>query len=294
MITSGVWMDFDHDKQLDLVIAGEWMPVRFFKNNHGILKEITEATGLTHTNGMWRSLVAADIDNDGDIDLIGGNLGLNCQYRASAAEPMQLFATDMDGNGSIDPILFYYIKDKDGKKRSFPAISRDQFAEQVPGIKKKFLLYKDYGSATFDNIFTKNNQENMLKLTCDETKSCWFENTGNGKFIKHALPMEAQFAPVNAIVCDDVDGDGFKDLLLAGNDYQSDVITGRYDASYGCFLKGSSKKIFTNIPGVKSGFILKGDVKDMKLIKLSNGEKLVLAAVNNDSMRVFSIKRKIK
>lgn len=291
MVTSAVWMDFDNDKQLDLVIAGEWMPIKFFKNNHGILKEVTAATGLTNTNGMWRSLIVADIDNDGDLDLIAGNLGLNCRYRASPEEPMQLFATDMDGNGSIDPILFYYIKDKDGKKRSFPAISRDQFAEQVPGIKKKFLLYKDYANATFDNIFDKNNKENMPKLHCDETKSCWFENIGNGKFIKHGLPMEAQFAPVNAIICDDMDGDGYKDILLAGNDYQSDVITGRYDASYGCFLKGSSKKTFISISAVKSGFILKGDVKDMALIKLANGEKLVLAAVNNDSMRVFRIKR---
>lgn len=292
MVTSAVWTDFDSDKQLDLVIAGEWMPIRFFKNNHGILKEVTDSTGLTHTNGMWRSLVATDIDNDGDIDLVAGNLGLNCEYQATPAEPMQLFATDMDGNGTIDPIMFYYIKNKEGKKQSFPGISRDQFAEQVPGIKKKFLLYKDYADATYDDFFSGTSKDNMLKLECDETQSCWFENVGNGKFIQHTLPMEAQFAPVNAIICDDIDGDGYKDLLLAGNDYQSDVITGRYDASYGCFLKGSSKKAFTSVPPVQSGFIIKGDVKNMALIKLSNGEKLILAAVNNDSMRVFKIKKK--
>ncbi len=153
MVTSAVWTDFDNDKQLDLVIAGEWMPIRFFKNNHGILREVTDSTGLTHTNGMWRSLVATDIDNDGDIDLVAGNLGLNCEYRATPSEPIQLFATDIDGNGTVDPIMFYYIKNKEGKKQSFPAIGRDQFAEQVPGIKKKFLLYKDYADATFDDFF---------------------------------------------------------------------------------------------------------------------------------------------
>jgi hypothetical protein len=291
MVTAAVWTNFDNDKQEDLVITGEWMPIRFFKNNHGILKEVTDSTGLTHTNGMWRSMVATDIDNDGDIDLVAGNLGLNCEYQATPAEPMQLFATDIDGNGTIDPIMFYYIKDKDGKKHSFPGISHDQFAEQVPAIKKKFLLYKDYADATFDDFFSGKTEGNMLKLRCDETQSCWFENKGNGKFIQHPLPIEAQFSPVNAIICDDLDGDGYKDLLLAGNDYQSDVITGRYDASYGCFLKGSGKKTFSSVPPAQSGFIIKGDVKDMALIKLPGGQKLVLAAVNNDSMRVFRVAR---
>ncbi len=292
MVTSAVWTDFNNDKQPDLVIAGEWMPIRFFKNDDGILKEVTNSTGLTYTNGMWRSLIAADIDDDGDVDLVAGNLGLNCEYQATPSEPIQLFATDMDGNGTIDPIMFYYIKDKDGKKHSFPGISRDQFAQQVPGIKKKFLLYKDYGTATFNEVFDKNTEDKMLKFLCDETQSCWFENTGSGKFIQHPLPVEAQFAPINAIICDDLDGDGYKDLLLAGNDYQSDVMTGRYDASYGCFLKGSSKKIFTSVSPVQSDFIIKGDVKDMSLITLAKGEKIVLAAVNNDSLRVFSIHHK--
>ena len=106
MVTSAVWTDFDNDKQTDLVIAGEWMPVRFFKNNHGLLNEATDSTGLTNMNGMWRSLIAADIDNDGDIDLVAGNLGLNCDYQVSPSEPMQLFATDLDGNGRIDPVFF--------------------------------------------------------------------------------------------------------------------------------------------------------------------------------------------
>jgi len=109
--------------------------------------------------------------------------------------------------------------------------------------------------------------------------------------MKHVLPMEAQFSPVNAIICDDLDKDGFKDLLLAGNEYQAEVITGRYDASYGCFLRGSSKKTFTSVSPVQSGFIVKGDVKDMAIIRLSNNEKIVLAAVNNDTLRVFRVNR---
>ena len=289
MITSSAWTDFDNDKQPDLIIAGEWMPVRFFKNNHGRFPEVTANTGIDEMNGMWRSLTVADIDNDGDEDIIAGNLGLNCNYDVTRDQPMQLFAKDLDGNGSMDPIFFYYIKDKDGNRHSYPAISRAMFSEQVPSIKKQFLYAKDYAYASFDEIFTGNKKEGLLHLSCDETRSCYFENLREGKFKKHILPTEAQFAPVNSIICNDVDGDGYKDLIIAGNEYQEEVMTGRYDASYGLFLKGNKNKAFQFVPSAKSGFIVDGDVKDMELISLANHDKVLLVAVNNDSLRVFKI-----
>ncbi|MDP4247146.1 MAG: VCBS repeat-containing protein [Bacteroidota bacterium] len=299
MVTSAVWGDLDNDKQVDLTIAGEWMPLRFFKNDHGTLKEVTDSTGLTQNNGMWRSLIAVDLDHDGDLDLVAGNLGLNCIYNADPTDPMQLFATDLDGNGKLDPVLFYYIKSEDGKRHSYPAFSRAQLADQVPVIKKRFLRYKDYAQSGFDELFKGKAKDAIRSYTCEETRSCWFENMGHGKFVKHALPMEAQFAPVNAILCDDLDNDGYPDLLLAGNDYQTDVITGRYDASFGTFLKGGKGRTFTAVPPATSGFILRGDVKDMALITLGGGvrgsgggEKIVLAAANDDSLRVFRINTK--
>ncbi|MBN9384559.1 MAG: VCBS repeat-containing protein [Chitinophagaceae bacterium] len=295
MITAAVWADLNNDKQPDLVVAGEWMPIRFFLNDHGKLHEMTDSIGPANMHGMWRSLIAADVDNDGDLDLVAGNMGLNCDYHVGAATPMDLFAADIDNNGRIDPVMFYYIKDRDGVRRSYPAFSRSQLAAQVPSVKKKFLLYEDYARAGFDDIFQGKTKTGVLHFYCDETRSCWLENTGNGKFIKHVLPVEAQFAPVNAIICEDIDQDGYKDLLLAGNDYQTDVITGRYDASYGCFLHGSRKKEFTSVPPAKSGFILKGDIKDMALIRLANKERIILAAVNDDSLRAFRINdRKLK
>jgi enediyne biosynthesis protein E4 len=289
MITAAVWTDFDKDRQTDLVVAGEWMPLRFFKNKKGIFEEVTASTGLTNMHGMWRSLVASDIDNDGDEDLVAGNLGLNCDYRVGPTEPMQVIAGDLDGNGSLDPVFFYFIKDKNGVRDLFPGISRNQFADQVPSIKKQFIFHKDYARATFDDVF-KNKKENLVRLFCDETRTCYIENLGNGKFSKQPLPIEAQFAPVNAIISEDFDSDGFKDLLLAGNEYQTSVMTGRYDASYGCFLKGNKEKTFAAVTPLQSGFIVKGDVKDMALLQVSKSERIVLVALNNDSLRVFRTK----
>ena len=187
--------------------------------------------------------------------------------------------------------FFYYIKNNEGKKELFPAISRTLFASQVPAIKKQFLLNSKYAHAKFEEIFKGKAKENLLHFFCNETRSCYFENTGNGKFVKHVLPIEAQFAPVNAIICDDLDNDGYKDLLLAGNEYQAEVMTGRYDASYGLFLKGDNKKEFAPVSPVKSGFIITGDVKDLSLLRLPGGDKLVLAAVNNDLLRVFRVNK---
>jgi hypothetical protein len=289
MITSAVWADFDKDNQPDLIIAGEWMPVRFFKNDHGHLQEVTNATGLAQMNGIWRSLAACDMDGDGDMDIVAGNLGLNCIYHTTATEPMKLFAADLDNNGSIDPVMFYYIKTNNGTKKLFPAVSKDMLASQVPAIRKQFLHNKEFADAGFNDIFPSNKRKDLLELTCNETRSCYLENKGKGKFVKHVLPMEAQFAPVNTIICDDIDNDGVKDILLAGNEYQAEVMNGRYDASYGCFLRGKGNNQFTAIPPPTSGFILKGDIKNIKLLQEKNGDKLILAAVNNDYLKVFKI-----
>lgn len=289
MVTSAVWTDLDNDLQPDLVIAGEWMAIRFFKNERGRLREVTEAAGLAGITGMWRSLAAADIDNDGDTDLVAGNLGSNCDYQVSDTTPMELYAADLDGNGSIDPVPFYYIKDKAGVKRLYPGINRRQFADQVPAIKKQFLHHADYAKATFDDIFKDRPKNSLRRYTCTETRSCWLENLGGGRFKRHVLPQEAQFAPVNAILCDDLDGDGVTDLLLAGNEYQNEVMTGRYDASYGCFLKGIAHKDFLAVPPARSGFVVRGDVKDMALIGGAKGRKMVIIAINNDSLKVMGV-----
>jgi hypothetical protein len=270
------------------VIAGEYMPIRFFKNNGTKFSETTSSTGLQNMNGLWRSLIATDVDGDGDIDFIAGNLGLNNNYNASEKYPMKLYADDIDNNGKIDPVLFYYIKDENGDRKLYPSINLDQLAANIPVIKKKFSSNKDFAKAAPNEIFI--DSKNLQILTCDETRSCWLENKGNGKFEMHALPMEAQFAPVNAIVCTDMDGDGIKDILLAGNEYQNEVTAGRYDASYGYFLKGINNKDFKFISSSISGFKIDGDVKHMKMITNAKNEKLILVAVNNDSLKLIKCK----
>lgn len=290
MITASSWTDFDGDKKPDLIIAGEWMPLRFFKNDNGRLKEVTAATGLDNQAGMWRSLAIADIDKDGDMDIVAGNLGLNCIYHTTPDRPMELYAKDLDGNGSVDPVFFYYIKNREGKLKPYPAISRAQFSDQVPAVKKQFLQAKDYATASFDEVFPGPKKEGLQHLTCTETRSCYFENLGGGKFRKQILPIEVQFAPINAIVCDDIDNDGWPDLVMAGNEYGTDVITGRYDASFGWFLKGGKDKTFRYVPPTESGFMVDGDVKDIAVLPFANNEKVLLVAVNNDSLRVFRIK----
>ena len=241
-------------------------------------------------HGQWRALALADVDGDGDLDLIAGNLGLNCEYAASPSTPMELFATDLDGNGSIDPIFCYYIKNEDGSRSSYPAVSRKKLAEQVPFVKKKFLYTQDYTHARFSDIYTKRPGDSLLRLYCTETRSGWLENKGKGQFVFHPLPAEAQFAPVNAIICHDFDLDGNVDLLLAGNEYQAEVMRGRYDASYGCFLKGDGRGGFSYSSGAVNGLILQGDIKSMALLPAAKGGSLLLAAANNDSLQVLKFK----
>ncbi len=290
MVTAAIWTDFDGDKKLDLIVAGEWMPVRFFKNNGTRLTDITSQTGLKDLHGQWRSLQVADIDKDGDMDIIAGNLGLNNHYKASAEYPIKLFAKDIDGNGSIDPIIAYYREGQKEVRELFPGISREQFAAQVPLIKKKYLFNKDYAVSDMDNILTNTPKEDLLELTCSETRTVWLENKGNGKFIVHALPIEAQFAPVNSVICTDVDEDGNIDLIIAGNEYQTEVATGQYDASYGLLLSGDGKGNFTPMSPVNSGLIIDGDVKDLKLLRTNKNERIILAAINDEQLKTFLLR----
>ncbi|HEY4150413.1 MAG TPA: VCBS repeat-containing protein [Chitinophagaceae bacterium] len=290
MITSAVWSDFNNDKKPGLVLCGEWMPVRFFKNTGKKLEEVTSQTGLTNMTGLWRSLQAVDIDNDGDIDYVVGNMGWNNDWHIAPGRPMELYAKDFDGNGSMDLISANYVKNNRDKYELFPWADRNMLAEQMPGVKKKFLLYADYAKVTMNELLGGLTTTGMTKLDCETTGSAWLENLGNGKFAVHTLPVAAQFAPVNAIIAEDINGDGNIDLLIAGNEYQNNVMTGCFDASYGLLLEGDGKGGFRAVPPVKSGFIIDGDVKSLKIMRTAGNKRILVAGVNDEKLKCFEIK----
>jgi len=291
LINAAAWIDIDNDKKPDLIIAGDWMPIRVFKNNGSTFTEITAQAGMQALPGFWRSLQLADIDNDGDIDIVAGNLGLNNPFHINEQQPAELIAKDYDGNGVTEPILCYYIKDNNGKYQLSAGISRDEWAMQMPSIKKKFDHNDLYAKAPMQQIVSREITDGALQLTCKEVRSGWFENNGKGSFSFHPFPLIVQSAPVNTIVCTDINADGNTDIILAGNEYQSSVMAGRYDASYGFVLTGNSKGILNAVAPVKSGLIIDGDTKDLKLINVA-GQRLLLVAVNNEKVKVFALKKK--
>lgn len=281
LVTAAVWADIDNDSWPDLVVTGEWMPITVFKNQKGTLLNITQDSGLFQLTGWWNCLLAGDMDKDGDIDFVAGNQGLNSKFKGNSREPITLYAKDFDRDNVMDPVLFTYSKGE-----LWPVATRDDLADQIPYIRDKFPTYKKYGEARLQEIFTTDELKDARLLTANHLATSYIENNGAGKFSVHALPVEAQFAPVYGIIADDVDGDGFQDILLAGNTYAAHVLTGRLDASYGILLSGNGKGNFKVVPYHTSGFFMKGPVTDIKKLAVNHTD-FIVAGINSDSLRVI-------
>lgn len=286
MITDAAFTDINGDHMPDLVLAGEWMPVKVFINSKGSLSDASHTYVPFASSGWWNRLEATDLDNDGDTDLILGNCGLNTQFKASEKEPITLHYKDFDGNGSIDPILCYYIGGI-----SYPAASLDDLTDQLPGLKKKFLEYRRYANATLKDLFTPEQLKDAGQLKADMMQTMVLRNEGGKKFSVQSLPQQAQYAPVYGIATADFNGDGRKDLLLTGNDSWTRIKFGRYSANHGVLLLANARGSYDYVPQTASGLHLRGNVRSLKTIQSGNSVQLV-AGVNNDKALLLKTRTK--
>jgi hypothetical protein len=289
MVTDALWSDFDKDGKIDLVLTGEWMPVTFFKNTSTGLV-LQKQTGISQHTGWWNSLTAGDFDNDGDVDYVAGNLGLNSHFKATPEEPMTLLAKDLDENGKIDLMVFCYLNAEDSTRKPFPMHARDDMVSQLLPIRKKYPTYKAFGLASMDDLWREQDRVDAIKLQANNLQSSYIENKGKGQFAIKALPLEAQAAPVYGMVSTDVNSDGHPDLLMVGNDYGMEPGGGRHDAFNGLCLTGDGRGNFIPLPVAKSGFFVKGDGKGLAMVHTAKGEALLLATQNADSLMVYGKK----
>lgn len=276
MITDAIWSDYDGDKDLDLLVVGEWMAISVFQNENGTFTNRTDQAELAQTTGWWNTITESDVDGDGDMDYVAGNLGLNYKYRATETKPFEIYCHDFDGSGNLDIALGYY-----NGETCFPVRGRQCSSEQVPMIKKKFPTYAEFGSASIVDVYG-DSLDKALHYSARNFASCIIENQGEGRFALRALPIEAQVSPINGILSRDFDGDGHTDLLVGGNLFVSEVETPRADAGVGLLMLGDGKGGYTSTPISKSGFFAPGDVKDLGIIRCGAGKSPVIVVTNNN------------
>lgn len=280
LVTDALWLDVNNDTWLDLVIVGEWMPIRIFLNNQGKLKEKTDDLGLTNTNGLWQKISSADMDNDGDVDFLVGNMGLNLPFKPSLEQPLEAFIGDFRGDAVNTTVISSYIQ---GKR--YPIASLDEMQGAFPHLRKNFLKHENYASSILDSIFPREQLKAAKHLKVFQTRSMYLENTGNG-FKMHILPIEAQFSAVQGIVVADFTGDENIDVLVAGNYFPFRVEFGPTDAGKGVLLVGNGKGNFKVLKKELIGAFIDGDIRDAQLVKHTNSNKVVFTK-NNDSIQTI-------
>lgn len=281
MISAALWSDFDNDQDFDLIVVGEWMPITVFENKNGAFTKMQSNNGLQSYKGWWNSIVGSDIDSDGDIDYVVGNLGENTFLKANEERPIRLYAQDFDGNSSIDPIITRYINSKE-----YPVAPRRSLIDQLEVINRAFPSYEAYAKADIKEVLEPLNPYKKLTLKTNYFKSAYVENLGNGEFSLKALPVEAQYSSVHGMEVRDFDGDGFIDIVGVGNNSQTEVISGWYNAQKGFYLKGDGNGNFESIKSNKTGFFVEGDTRALSSWKTERSLFLI-TSVNTDSLRIF-------
>lgn len=280
MVNDAAWHDLDGDGRDELIVVGEWMPISIFENTGGELVNVTERYFDWPRTGLWNKLLVDDFNRDGAADLVVGNLGLNSQLRARENEPAELYYADFNGDGSIDPILTYYIHGI-----SYPHMTLDELADQMFFIARRFPTYASYADAKLQDVFTPEELSKARKLEARVLETSLFMGRPGAGFEKKELPIQAQFAPVFAIGTTDYDGDGNTDLILGGNISEARIRFGKYDANYGMLLKGDGNGSFEYIPQYESGLTLGGDVRSF----VSVGDML-FAGINRGAVQAYRLR----
>lgn len=283
MIRDMLWEDVDNDGDKDIIIAGDWMPLKIFLNNEGTFKEKKDSFSSEKTNGWWNCLTAGDIDGDGDIDLIAGNHGLNSRFKATEKKPVTMYINDFDLNGTAEQIICTYDGDK-----SYPLALKHDLTNQIPALLQKYPKYEMYKDQQITDIFSAQQLKNAIKLDACLLETSLFLNDGTGLFTRKLLPAEVQFSSVYAASIADYNNDGKKDILLGGNLFNVKPEVGRYDASFGTLLLGDGHGNFTNVPAKRSGLHLNGEIRDIIEVETTQG-KIIIMARSNEQLQVFKI-----
>ena len=284
MVTSAAWVPSAVKGRLDLVVAGEWMPVKVFRQEGDRFIDRTAAAGLGGTNGWWNTVVAVNLQATGTTDLLLGNLGLNSFLHASAKEPVQLTLGDFAHNGSLIQLMTF---SRNGVR--YPMAGRDEIVRAIPSLTGKYPTFKDYGASQLTDILPRGDIARATVLEATTFASALARADDKGVYTLRSLPMEAQFAPIRSAVAGDVNGDGHEDVIVAGNFYGVTPMEGRYDASYGLVLRGDGTGALAPVDLRTSGVRIDGQVRHMAWLRAANGERLLVVARNNDALQVLRL-----
>ncbi|MGB3467925.1 MAG: VCBS repeat-containing protein, partial [Cyclobacteriaceae bacterium] len=283
LITDGQWADIDGDNDPDLIVAGEWMEIKVFRNEGGKLT-LSNQKSLANKKGWWNRMTVSDIDKDGDLDIIAGNHGLNTRFKASVENPLTMFVNDFDQNGSVEHI---FCRKQDSVY--YPITLKHELVAQMPGLKKKYLKYSSYNKKSLSEIFTPQQLEKAITWEINYLQSGILYNDGNGNFDIKPLPWNAQVSPLFGILVKDVDSDGRHDILLGGNLSGVKPEMGQYDASYGQILLGQGGQNYELAASSDSGFVLTGDVRHILAVNTGDNKELILVIKNDDKADVYEI-----